>query len=84
MALDQEERKRRIVTDLKRFSVRKIEKKGARATAVTTEVWEYYYRDLKTNKESGGTTETYEVSFVLVKRGDRWLVDSLDAKLIKP
>ncbi len=83
MALDREERKRRIVTDLKRFSLKKVEKKGAKATVETTETWEYFYRALETNKVSGRTTETYEVRFQLVKKGNSWVVDNLDAKAVK-
>jgi len=82
MTYDKVEKKRKMSVELKSLLIDKIKKKGAKATALTTETWVYNFKDLNTGKESGRAVESYRVTYNLKKTGGLWLVDSLKAKKI--
>ena len=82
MTYQEIEKKRKLINVLKDLRIDKTKTGKTKATAWTNETWEYYYIDMQTRKEFGRTTESYKVTYQLIKMYDAWQVDRLTAKKI--
>jgi hypothetical protein len=71
---------RRIEQKLAEFEVRSKSSHDTTATLAATERWAYRYIDGTTGGYAGPEQEaTYETTYTLVRQGDSWLVDAVEA-----
>ena len=80
MAYNHWELKKKFVGNLKSQAIDKVEVKGKKATVTATEVWDYHYLVEETGKVVDKTTDSYKVSYKLVKQGKEWFIDAIESK----
>lgn len=72
---------RAIDQRLVKFEVDDVRTKGETATVSARESWRYRYIDIKSGDYASPAYDvTYDTTYTVVQKGDRWLVDKVDVR----
>lgn len=82
MAYNHWELKKKFVGVLKNQTIDSVKVKGKKATVKVTETWDSHYLVEENGKVVDKTTESYKVDYGLVKKGSKWLVNTVESKKI--